>query len=324
MPTIQQQINQLKKDKETLNTMLNTMGVETTGNETFTELTPLVGKIVTDPILQDKTITITENGTYNIIPDEGYDGLNSINVVIDVAGETQVDDYISDGMVAWFDGEDTMDENGHWNSRIGSDYIYTYSQTEGDYTTNPITNNGLGYVNNKNYALVTNKEYYNLNYTIEVVGKINGQVNSDSSTSGGWLFSTNEMGAWGVSVSGDTGKIVFSNNKEHTVEKNFEGYYGKAFTGAIYFEHYVNKGSDGRGTNRASVNGCEWFAVTETADGYGTNYVNDAILCYYTGNAKQYRADGEIYCIRVYNRKLSNDELTHNHAIDKIRFNLSE
>lgn len=86
MPTIQQQINQLKKDKETLNTMLNTMGVETTGNETFTQLTPLVGKIVTDPILQDKSVTITENGTTTITADSGYDGLNNVEVTTNVAG----------------------------------------------------------------------------------------------------------------------------------------------------------------------------------------------------------------------------------------------
>lgn len=85
MPTIQQQINQLKKDKENLNTMLNTMGVETTGNETFTQLTPLVGKIVTDPILQDKSITITKNGTQTITADEGYDGLNNVSVTTNIA-----------------------------------------------------------------------------------------------------------------------------------------------------------------------------------------------------------------------------------------------
>ena len=72
--------------------MLNTMGVETTGNETFTQLTPLVGKIVTDPILQDKSITIRENGTQTIQADEGYDGLNNVEVTTDIAssggGET--------------------------------------------------------------------------------------------------------------------------------------------------------------------------------------------------------------------------------------------
>lgn len=86
MPTIQQQLNQLKKDKASLNTMLNTMGVETTGNETFTELTPLVGKIVANPILQDKSIEITENGTTTITADEGYDGLNNVSVTTNVAG----------------------------------------------------------------------------------------------------------------------------------------------------------------------------------------------------------------------------------------------
>lgn len=89
MPTIQQQLNQLKRDKETLNTMLNTMGVETKGNETFTQLTPLVGKIVTNRILQDKSITITENGTLIITADEGFDGLNKVEIVINVANSSQ-------------------------------------------------------------------------------------------------------------------------------------------------------------------------------------------------------------------------------------------
>lgn len=86
MPTIQQQLNQLKKDKETLNTMLNTMGVETKGDETFTQLAPLVGKIVADPILQNKSVEITENGTTNVTADEGYDGLNSVEVITNVGG----------------------------------------------------------------------------------------------------------------------------------------------------------------------------------------------------------------------------------------------
>lgn len=108
MPTIQQQINQLKKDKETLNTMLNTMGVETTGNETFTQLTPLVGKIVTDPILQDKTIEITENGTTNIVADEGYDGLNNISVTTNVGGSG------TDNINLFVQNEEPEEKNGIW------------------------------------------------------------------------------------------------------------------------------------------------------------------------------------------------------------------
>ena len=37
-----------------------------------------------DPTLQDKTIEITENGTTNIVADEGYDGLNNVSVTTNV------------------------------------------------------------------------------------------------------------------------------------------------------------------------------------------------------------------------------------------------
>lgn len=84
MATTQDYINQLKTDKQNLVSMLNTMGVEANNNETFTALTPKVGKIVTEPILQDKTIEITENGTINIAADEGYNGLNNVDVTVNV------------------------------------------------------------------------------------------------------------------------------------------------------------------------------------------------------------------------------------------------
>lgn len=84
MATTQEYINQLKIDKQNLVSMLNNMGVEATNNETFTSLTPKVGKIVTDPILQDKAIEITENGTQTISADEGYNGLNNVTVTTNV------------------------------------------------------------------------------------------------------------------------------------------------------------------------------------------------------------------------------------------------
>lgn len=84
MATTQDYINQLKIDKQNLVSMLNNMGVEATNSETFTSLTPKVGKIVTDSILQDKSIEITENGTTNIVADEGYNGLNNVEVVTNV------------------------------------------------------------------------------------------------------------------------------------------------------------------------------------------------------------------------------------------------
>lgn len=86
MATTQDYINQLKIDKQNLVSMLNDMGVEADNNETFTSLTPKVGKIVTDPILQDKSVEITENGTTTITADSGYNGLNNVEVTTNVAG----------------------------------------------------------------------------------------------------------------------------------------------------------------------------------------------------------------------------------------------
>ena len=38
------------------------------------------------PSLQSKSVTYTANGTSTITPDEGYDGLRSVNVTVDVSG----------------------------------------------------------------------------------------------------------------------------------------------------------------------------------------------------------------------------------------------
>ena len=38
-----------------------------------------------EPMLQGKTVTYTSNGTATITPDDGYDGLSSVDVTVDVA-----------------------------------------------------------------------------------------------------------------------------------------------------------------------------------------------------------------------------------------------
>lgn len=49
--------------------------------------------VYTPPTLQDKELTINENGTHNIKADEGYDGLNEVNVTVDAIED--LDDEIN-------------------------------------------------------------------------------------------------------------------------------------------------------------------------------------------------------------------------------------
>ena len=107
MATTQQYIDQLKIDKQNLVSMLNNMGVEASNNETFTSLTPKIGTIVTDPILQDKSIEIIENGTQTISADEGYNGLNNVEVITNVASSGGSEMYSSEELEigTWINGE---------------------------------------------------------------------------------------------------------------------------------------------------------------------------------------------------------------------------
>ena len=49
------------------------------------------------PVLQDKEVTINENGTTNITADEGYDGLSEVEVTTNVAG-SGISEYFTDNI----------------------------------------------------------------------------------------------------------------------------------------------------------------------------------------------------------------------------------
>ena len=101
-----------------------------------------------------------------------------------------------------------------------------------------------------------------------------------------------------------------------TVKKHLESIYDRADT------------VSGSGSSTTS------FKVQASAHGEPLRYVLNLnsfsfsfkqaltpILCYYA-QSTYYRANGEICCVRIYNRKLTDEEIAYNHAIDKVKYKL--
>lgn len=101
---------------------------ETTEPMTLDEMPSKIESIETEPILQDKSIEITENGTQTITADEGYDGLSNVDVTVNVEGT-------GSGAVVVSNLLDTSDYSlGGW--QINSDGSLSYQDSSDIYRFN--------------------------------------------------------------------------------------------------------------------------------------------------------------------------------------------
>lgn len=85
--SVSTQIDRLENAKSAIKTAIEGKGVTVPSATKLDEMAPLIESIT--PMLQSKSVTITSNGTINISPDSGYDGLSKANVTVDVSASAK-------------------------------------------------------------------------------------------------------------------------------------------------------------------------------------------------------------------------------------------
>lgn len=232
-------------------------------------------------------------------------------------------DYITDGLIAWFDGEDNVDENNHWNSRVGSDYIYQSSaEIQQSYNKFGWFKSNNAYKNNMMYSLLTSTDYYQEGYTVEVVGKVYSQANSKGvESTGGTLFGIARTVSPYIGLVGKDGKLHLFNHANQNLSYTV-GYNNTFFCSMNYNTVAGRTGTSGNDSIYYSYNGKPYeYMKAYKSTNISNNNGTCSVLAYYKDS---YRTAGEINCIRVYNRKLTDEEVAHNYEIDKARFNINE
>lgn len=249
--------------------------------------------------------------------------LQTINNLPESGGGSLGSDYVQDGLIALFDARDDLDSNNRWNSRIGSDYFYQSYPVNGTKMKTLKTDNAI--VTDGTFSMRNNVDYQKQDYTIELVGLTPNNVNTNFlcfDRNQSTHININRYGEGIFSPQYGTGADATNIN-----EKTINGLVNKRCTMAINIRQTFARGlSTGTVRTWYSVNGCQWYVhgpyALTSASSYQSNYCT--LLSYYSTSLSGVSKQGEVNCIRVYNRRLTEEELKHNHEVDKINFNLPE
>lgn len=238
--------------------------------------------------------------------------------------DTPSNEYVQNGLVAWWEGEDELDALLHWNSRVGTDYIYQI------YPSSPTSANSFGtiktenaYTNNTQFCLATNEDYWKQGYTIEVVGKTYNQNNSQNNA-GASLMTFDKQCSIMMQIWGDNNIFgVINQHPDADMPYLFTDCNNKRYKYAISLDVLPSRSMGGATEVSYALNDIGWYTRKTNVQSGGANGYHLLFLAYYSGSSG-YRINGEISSIRIYNRKLTPVELQHNYEVDKQRFELDE
>lgn len=195
--------------------------------------------------------------------------------------------YIQDGLVMHLDGINKGETSGRWSSLVGNSYATLTSHSTSNDDNIQMDGSGCLTVTN---AVTTSYS----SGTIEVCCDV-----SSSGTSIIYWGLTSKMAFIISSGGGYSFGITSSNNQWNPTEM------ATKFTASANSTRFMLNGVSG-----GTLTNNNWTGIDSTTIG-GRG-----------GNSSHYYATAKIYSIRIYNRKLTYEEMLHNQKVDNARFNL--
>ena len=190
--SIQTELTRITNAKAAIKTAIEGKGVTVPAGTLLDGMASLVDSIPagSTPSLQSKSVTYTANGTDTITPDDGYDGLSSVDVTVDVSGGFPNGTEWTQSNITSGDFKSVYNANGIWV--VASNPYGLYYSTDGKtWAQSNITSMTFNSVYNANGIWVAEASRYGLYYSTD--GKVWTQSNI---TSGAFHSVYNANGIW--------------------------------------------------------------------------------------------------------------------------------